>query len=169
VIAFRPLAESDLSLVAEWLGREYVRRWWREPIEDEIAGFRAGIAGGEPTDHYLIELDGRPVGMIQVYSASDYPEWDAVVAAGAGAAAVDLLIGEEKLVGGGLGPRVLAEFARRVVFAKPGTTACIATVEEGNRRSWRAFEKAGFRHVRDVEEEGLPNRLMWLDRPGRPA
>ena len=40
----------------------------------------------------------------------------------------------------------------------------VATVEEPNRRSWRAFEKAGFRHVCDVEEDGLPHRLMRLDR-----
>jgi aminoglycoside 6'-N-acetyltransferase len=169
VIEFRPLAESDLGLVREWLGLEHVRPWWREPIEEEIADFRAGIEGREPTDHYVFEVEGRPVGMIQVYFASDYPEWDAVVEAGDGVAAVDLLIGEEELLGQGLGPRVLSEFARRVVFADPGTRACVATVEEPNRRSWRAFEKAGFRHVRDVFEEGLPCRLMWLDGPRRTA
>jgi RimJ/RimL family protein N-acetyltransferase len=53
---------------------------------------------------------------------------------------------------------------REVVFARHGTTAAFATVEEANRRSWRAFEKAGFRHVGDVEEDGLPHRLMRLDR-----
>jgi RimJ/RimL family protein N-acetyltransferase len=37
-------------------------------------------------------------------------------------------------------------------------------LEEPNRRSWRAFEKASFRHVRDVEEDGLPHRLMRLER-----
>ena len=51
------------------------------------------------------------------------------------------------------------------MFADPETHAVVATVEEPNRRSWRAFEKAGFRHVRDVEEDGLPHRLMRLDRP----
>jgi hypothetical protein len=33
----------------------------------------------------------------------------------------------------------------------------------------RAFEKAGFRHVRDVEEDGLPQPLMRLDRLARSA
>jgi RimJ/RimL family protein N-acetyltransferase len=68
-------------------------------------------------------------------------------------------------VGRGLGSLVLAEFARTVAFADPAATAVVATVEEENRRSWRAFEKAGFQHLRDVEEDGLPNRLMRLDRP----
>jgi aminoglycoside 6'-N-acetyltransferase len=102
--------------------------------------------------------------MIQTYLVSDYPEWEAVVQVGAGVAGVDLMIGEADLIGQGLGPQVLAQFARDVVFARRGTQAAIATVEETNRRSWRAFEKAGFRYVRDVEEEGRPHRLMRLDR-----
>ena len=168
MIEFTPVAEGDLHLLREWLGREHVCLWWREPIESELADSRAAIEGSEPTRQYLIVLDDRPVGMIQAYLASDYPGWEQIVQVGPGVAAVDLLIGEGELIGQGLGPRVLAEFVRRVVFADPEVRACIATVEVTNRRSWRAFEKAGFRHVRDVEEEGLPNRLMWLDRPEEP-
>lgn len=139
MIEFRPLAESDLPLLRAWLEREHVRLWWREPIEHELAEDMRG--------RHVILVDGRPVGMIQSYEAE-----------------VDLLIGEEELTGRGLGPQVLSRFVREVVFARSGTTAAFATVEEANRRSWRAFEKAGFRHVRDVEEEGLPHRLMRLDR-----
>jgi aminoglycoside 6'-N-acetyltransferase len=164
VIEFRPITEDDLPLLRNWLGRDHVRRWWREPIEQELAAASAAIDGREPADQYLIVLDGRPLGMIQTYLASSDPDWNAIVQAGPGVAGVDLLIGEEALIGAGLGPRVLAEFTRRIVFADPDTPACIATVEEANRRSWRAFEKAGFRHVRDLEEEGLPHRLLRLDR-----
>lgn len=139
MIEFRPLADSDLPLLRTWLEREHVRLWWREPIEYELAEDMHG--------RFVILVDGRPAGMIQSYDAE-----------------VDLLIGEEELTGQGLGPQVLSRFAREVVFARPGTNACVATVEEGNRRSWRAFEKAGFRHVRDVEEEGRPHRLMRLNR-----
>jgi aminoglycoside 6'-N-acetyltransferase len=98
--------------------------------------------------------------MIQTYLVSDYPEWEAIVQVGEGVAGVDILIGETELIGQGLGPKILAEFARDVIT----TPAVIATVEESNRRSWRAFEKAGFRHARDVEEDGAPHRLMRLDR-----
>jgi RimJ/RimL family protein N-acetyltransferase len=77
---------------------------------------------------------------------------------------VDLFVRDPAAVGRGLGPGILQEFARSVVFACPETTALVATVEEPNRRSWRAFEKASVRHVRDVEEDGLPHRLMRLER-----
>jgi aminoglycoside 6'-N-acetyltransferase len=159
VIEFRPLTEDDLPLVEQWLRREHVARWWRDEIDESIAEYRAALEGREPTDHYLIVGDGQPVGMIQTYLAADYPEWEEIVQVGPGVAGVDIMIGEEELIGRGLGPQILAAFVRDFVKAP----AVVATVEEENRRSWRAFEKAGFRHVRDVEEDGLPHRLMRLD------
>jgi len=164
VIAFEPLRKEDLPLLREWLGREHVRPWWRDDLEESLREYEQAIAGLDPTDHYLILVEDRPVGMIETYLVEDHPEWKAIVQVGAGVAGVDLLIGEPDLIGAGLGPRVLAEFAEKVVFARPETHACIAAVDEANRRSWRAFEKAGFGYVRDVEEEGRPHRLMRLDR-----
>lgn len=146
MIAFRPLAVSDLPKLRVWLEREHVSLWWREPIEYELSHELEG--------RFVIVVDGRDAGMIQTYP-DDEP----------GVASIDLLIGEEDLTGVGIGPQVLEQFAREVVFARAETAAVVATVEEGNRRSWRAFEMAGFRHVCDVEENGLPHRLMRRDRP----
>ena len=126
---------------------------------------RAAATGERLVDYYAIVVDGRPAGVIQTYLVADHPEWDELVRVGPDAAGVDLFMGDPDLVGRGLGPEILTAFVREVVFARPATTAVVATVEERNRRSWRAFEKAGFRHVRDVEEDGLPHRLMRLDRP----
>jgi aminoglycoside 6'-N-acetyltransferase len=122
------------------------------------------LAGRDATEYFLIVLDDRPVGMIETYLVADNPDWGELIGEGEGAAGIDLLIGEEDATGRGLGPRLLQQFTREIVFARPETVACVATVEEPNRRSWRAFEKAGFRHVRDVEEDGLPHRLMRLER-----
>ena len=49
---------------------------------------------------------------------------------------------------------MLDDFHESVVFARPETHAVVATVEEGNRRSWRAFEKAGFRRAGFVTVHG---------------
>lgn len=167
MIELTRLTRDDLPLLFVWRRREHVERWWRGPetYEQIVEHYLPAIEGREPSDHYLIVLDGRPIGMIQTYLVSDHPEWARVIDAGEGVAGVDLLIGEEEFTGRGIGPRVLVTFTREVVFARPGTTACVATVEEANRGSWRAFEKAGFRRVRDVEEDGIPHRLMRLDRP----
>jgi aminoglycoside 6'-N-acetyltransferase len=134
-----------------------------------VEHYSPALRGDDPTDHYVIVVDGREAGMIQTYLVADFPEWDAIVEQGEGVAGVDLLIGEPKLVGRGLGPEVLRTFVREVAFQRPGTRAVVAAVDEENRRSWRAFETAGFRYVREVEEEGRPHRLMRLERPPAPA
>jgi aminoglycoside 6'-N-acetyltransferase len=164
VIEFEPLRHEHLPMLREWLEREHVRRWWRDSLDDSIAEYAKAIDGLDPSDHYLIVVDGRPVGMIETYLVSEFPEWEAIVEVGDDVAGVDLLIGEEGLTGQGLGPRVLESFVRGLVFARPETRACVAAVDEDNVRSWRAFEKAGFHYVRDVEDEGRPHRLMRLDR-----
>jgi len=156
VIEFRPIAEGDVAQLQDWLRREHVAKWWRD--ED------ATRYPTQPHEHFLIVLDGRPAGMIQTYLVADYPEWKEVVGDEPGLAGLDLFIGEEDLTGVGVGPQVLTAFTSEVVFADPAVAACVATVEEDNVRSWRAFEKAGFRRVRDVEEDGRPHRLMRLDR-----
>jgi aminoglycoside 6'-N-acetyltransferase len=153
-------------LLHEWQQREHVKRWWRDErsLGETVAHYLPSLRGADPTDHYVIVLDGRDVGMIETYLVADHPEWDAIVEQGEGVAGVDLLLGEEDAVGRGLGPEVLRAFARDVVFARPGTRAVVAAVDEENRRSWRAFEKAGFRYERDVVEDGRPHRLMRLER-----
>jgi aminoglycoside 6'-N-acetyltransferase len=164
VIRFRPLEESDLPQVEAWLRAEHVAEWWRDPLEIAVEKRREALEGRREVEHYVILEEERPVGMIQTYRVGDYPEWGELIGAEPDAAGVDLFVGEPDAVGRGLGPEILREFTRTVVFSDPETTAAVATVEEANRRSWRAFERAGFRHVRDVEEDGLPHRLMRLER-----
>lgn len=164
-IGFRPMTAADLPLLEDWLHRPHVAEWWR-PDETTIPETLDAIEGRDPSEHFLILLDDRPVGMIQTYLVSDFPEWDKLLKVGEGVAGVDLLIGEEENVGRGLGPGVLRAFVRDVVFARPGTSACVAGVEPGNARSIRAFEKAGFTARFEYEEEGRPHRLMRLEHSG---
>jgi len=144
----------------DWLQRPHVHRWWGDTttLEETIAYYTPALRGEEPTQYFIIVVDGRDAGMIETYRCSDYPEWEAVVQVGEGVAGLDLLIGEEDLIGRGLGPQILCAFVRHHI----ADSAVVASVDEENPRSWRAFEKAGFRHVRDIEEEGRPHRLMRI-------
>jgi aminoglycoside 6'-N-acetyltransferase len=164
VIRFRPLEESDLPQVGAWLRTEHVAEWWRDPLEVAVEKRGEAIEGRRRVEQYVILDDGRSLGMIQTYRVADHPDWGELIGVEPEAAGVDLFVGEPDAVGRGLGPEILREFAHTIVFSRAETTAVVATVEEANRRSWRAFEKAGFRHVRDVEEDGLPHRLMRLER-----
>ena len=79
-------------------------------------------------------------------------------------AGVDLFLAEEELTGKGLGTEVLRRFVRDVVFARPETSACVAGPDARNAASLRAFEKAGFRRVRDFLEDGRLHALVRRER-----
>lgn len=165
-ITFTALTRSDLPLLLHWLQKPHVAEWWRDlqTMEQVEADHLPSLDGTEPSHHYVIVADGRPVGMIQWYLVSDFPEWEEILRVGAGVAGVDLFIGEEDSIGRGLGPVVLRAFICEVVFAEEGTHAVVAGIEPENARSLRAFEKVGFRFAFDYEEEGRPHRLLRLDR-----
>ena len=73
MIEFTPLTADDLRLFHAWLQREHVKRWWRdrEAYEQVVEHYLPAIEGREPTDHYLIVLDGEAVGVIQTYLVVD--------------------------------------------------------------------------------------------------
>ena len=93
-IRFTPLTHEDLVQLHLWLQRPHVARWWRdlETYEKVVADHLPALEGREPTDHYLIVVDDRPIGMIQAYLVADHPEWDAILELGEGVAGVDLFI-----------------------------------------------------------------------------
>jgi len=148
-ITFRPLTRNDLRLLHEWHQRPHVARWWteRKTFAEVEKHYVPTIEGTDPTDHYLALLDGEPLGMIQTYLVSDYPDYAALIGEGEGTAGLDLFIGDEAQTGHGLGTEMIRRFVEEIVFAPPGTTACIADPDARNKASLRAFEKAGFRAV----------------------
>jgi aminoglycoside 6'-N-acetyltransferase len=126
-------------------------RWWtqRKTFEEVEAHYLPTIEGSEPTDHFIALLDGEALGMIQAYVVSDYPEWAALLGEGEGVAGVDLFIGEESMIGRGLGTEMISGFVQEIVFARRETVAVTADPDVRNTASVRAFEKAGFRAVRE--------------------
>ncbi len=124
------MGRDDLPLLAAWLGRPHVRRWYGEPgsLDDVVAYYGPSIEEQEPTDHYVVELEGRAVGMLQTYVVADHPEYAAVIGIrDRHTAGADILIGEEELTGFGLGTEILMRFVRDVVFARPEMIRCSPT------------------------------------------
>lgn len=168
-LGFRPLTAGDLPLLYEWVQREHVQRWWtdRETYDEVVEHYLPAIEGREPTDLYLILLDDQPAGFIQTYHVSDYPEYRELVAVEDGVAGVDLFVAELELTGRGLGSEALIRFVADVAFSPPGIHACIADPDAENLASLRAFEKAGFRVVRQFVDPNDHDRLHTLVRLDR--
>jgi aminoglycoside 6'-N-acetyltransferase len=174
-LRFRRMEADDLGLMHEWLRRPHVRRWWseHETYEQVADHYLPAIEGSDPTDLYLVLLDDRPIGFMQTYLLADYPEYEALVDPGDGAAGVDLFIGEPELTGQGIGSEMLRRFVSEIVFATPSVRCCIADPEVENVASVRAFEKAGFHVVREFVDPGdgkthaLVRRERTRQRPDR--
>jgi RimJ/RimL family protein N-acetyltransferase len=162
------MMRDDLPLVHEWHQRPHVVRWWtvRETLQEVEEHYLPTIEGTEPTDHFIALLDGEPIGMIQSYQVSDYPDWAALTGVGPGVAGIDLFIGDQALTGRGIGTEMISRFVDEVVFAEPATMACVADPDVQNLASMRAFEKAGFRVVREFvdPEDGELHALVRRDR-----
>jgi aminoglycoside 6'-N-acetyltransferase len=169
LVSFRALERSDFPLLQRWLSEPHIDAWWHEPLD--LAGleqkYGPRIDGIEPTHVFIIEHEDKPIGWIQWYRWSDYPEHAAQLKTEPEAAGIDLSIGEVSSIAKGLGSKAIREFVLSVVSTEPGITAIVTDPEEQNGRSCRAFEKAGFIPIRTVQVRGenVRRRVMHLSLP----
>jgi aminoglycoside 6'-N-acetyltransferase len=149
-VTFRPLAETDLPAVAGWLRPGHVRRWWRQPDDEDAvrSTYLPRIRGLDPTEVFVIVLDGRDVGLIQRYRLDDHPQWADAVAPAAGApgssAGIDYLIGAPDVVGRGRGAEAVARFTELVFAAFADVDRIVVTPQVANLASCRVLEKSGY-------------------------
>ena len=142
-----------------WLLEPHVKRWWddgtKTPYPDaEIDDYRDAIRGKDPTYHYLAQIDTRPVGMFQHYRIADDAEYAAALALGEDAIGVDLFIGEAELLGRGHGSAMLRQFLRDVAFPFHAIDVCVIGPSVKNVAAIRAYERTGFRPLREVRIPG---------------
>jgi aminoglycoside 6'-N-acetyltransferase len=173
---FRPLSRDDFSLLSTWLGAPHVQRWWREDPDPAAieARYGPGVDGTDPGEVFVVERDGRPIGLIQRYRFDDNPAWrESLRETGtpSDAAGIDYLIGEERLVGGGLGPALIGQFLTDTWIRYPDIAAVVVNIDQANRRSWRAVEKVGFQRAwsgeieSDDPSDAGTNHIYVLFRP----
>lgn len=140
-ILLRPPSLGDVAPLAAIWRQPSVARWWPGEGPDEI---RRRIAEGEPgITPWVIELEGRVAGYVQLWEESD-PEYRH--------AGIDLMLAEEHQ-GRGVGPATV-EAVARWAFAQGHHRVTIDPAAD-NHRARRAYEKVGFRQV------GVLRRYQW--------
>ncbi|WIN00397.1 GNAT family N-acetyltransferase [Actinoplanes oblitus] len=175
---FRRVTSGDFALLARWLSRPHVARWWNHEWSAEAVDrdFGPSARGDEPNQDWLALLAGRPVGLFQRCWWTDYPEYLAemtpVYPPPPGAVSIDYLIGEPEDTGRGLGTSMIAAFVARTWADLPGASCVLVPVAAANRASWRALRRAGFVTVAEGELEPdnpIDDRrhlVLRRDRPG---
>jgi aminoglycoside 6'-N-acetyltransferase len=136
-----------------------VRRWWNDdPSEHDypegtLAEWRTAVLGEDPTDMFVIHLGDRPIGVIQSYRVQDYPDYVEELGGLSGpAVSLDLFIGEPDLIGIGHGPAILRAFLP-FAFERYRLDYCVIGPSKSNVPAIRAYEKAGFRYLKEYREE----------------
>lgn len=167
--------EADYALLVRWRAQPHVREWW-DPDDPPpgLAQIEAeyGPEGreGDPVIPCIIEHEGRPAGYVQLYRWADHAEAarEMDVPHDDGLWGIDIMIGEPDLIGHGLGPRAI-DLACRYMEDEHGATAVVLTTEVTNHRAQAAYERAGFRKIREVLEldtrDGERVRCWLMIRP----
>jgi RimJ/RimL family protein N-acetyltransferase len=76
--------------------------------------------------------------------------------------------GEASFLYRGLGGPLVRQFVHEVIFADTGVTTCFIDPEGTNATAIRAYEKAGFRFVRDVMDDGEGATVHLMEMPRLP-
>ena len=142
--------------------RETFGHW---TLPDVLDTYSKAIDGREPFHAYVVLADGAPVGMMSWCRFRDFPEMRACYEVeDDDAVNCDVLLGE--MAHRGLGPGLVRQFLREIVFVDPTVTSCVIDPHARNRTAIRAYEKAGFTFVREVldHEDQVPLHLMALSR-----
>ncbi len=165
-LAFRPLAMDDLGLLHRWFNASHARRWFGKgrSFESVVDEYAPDIAGKTPIHPFLISYAEKPIGWASWECFGDTPHFMRTYGVDdPDAVNCDVLIGESEFVHRGLGAPLLRRFLREIVFSNPRYTSCIIDPEEDNSIAIRAYEKAGFRFLRTVPDDGEGNRLCLME------
>jgi aminoglycoside 6'-N-acetyltransferase len=131
-VVLRPTRRGDEATLLEIFSDPTVARWWGDPkksLEDTMEA-------DEDAEHYLIEVDGQAIGMIQSYEETDdmYRH-----------AAIDVAI-REQWQGKGLGPEAIRILARHLIEERGHHRLTIDPAAH-NVSAIKAYERVGFKTV----------------------
>ena len=152
-IAFRPMVADDLPMLADWLARPHWREWWGDP-DAGMAEFQGMLAGDDTTEPYILTLDDRPAGYIQMWRVADarVEPWktDApwVMELPDDAIGVDLSLADPENLSRGIGTAGLTAFVAEL--RQRGFAHIVIDPDPANLRAVRAYTKAGFVPVPDL-------------------
>lgn len=167
-ISFRSLSEQDFPLLLKWLETPYVKTWWDSEVVwtiDKITQKYSSYVNQYKIENgkkksifaFIIVLDEQPIGYIQYYDARDFLPLPANKTFDfQKTSAIDFYLGEESVLGRGLGSAVLMQFVQNIVFEQFDTA--LVTPDIKNHSAIACYQKAGFIPCLTKEEANE----LWL-------
>lgn len=113
MISLRKMVPDDLPIFKKWLFSPHVSKWYHHPSDwiDEIEKQDGDFSW---IHHFIVELEGKPIGFCQYYACIDSDElWEGYTAKG-GTYSIDYMIGEAAYLHKGIGKQIVKELIRRI-------------------------------------------------------
>lgn len=161
----RPVdAARHRDLVRTWMHDPEIEPYWEMAWSmDRIGGYLHDLLHSGHSNPYLGVVDGIPMSYWELYRA-DHDRLADYYPARDGDLGVHLLIGPAADRGRGLGTALLRVVVRWQLGADAGSDRVLAEPDQRNERSVRAFLRAGFRQIGEVDLPEKRAALMVLDR-----
>jgi aminoglycoside 6'-N-acetyltransferase len=170
---------GDYELFVRWRNEPHVAEWWTTDDDPTPTTFDRVVENCGPRAEdgswvtgCIIAVGDRPIGYVQFYpwsGAADEARETGIPDVG-GSYGLDIFIGERDMIDRGVGSRAVTVLARHL-FEDGGATAIALLTSVDNVRAQRAYEKAGFRKVKQtldtdvVDGQRVASWLMVLERP----
>ncbi len=138
----RALEEGDIVLLANWLKKEHVKKWYEHP-EEWLREAKEREGEFSFLNHYIVEIDGAPVGFCQYYDCFAADEDWYCAEAPRSMFSIDYMVGEEAYLKRGVGRQIVIALMRKIADIAPGAEIVVQPDGE-NIASNRLLLSCGF-------------------------
>jgi aminoglycoside 6'-N-acetyltransferase len=157
-VALRPFTRADFPLMSAWLAAPHVARWWADDGAPQALErqYGASLDGRDRAQLRIVLADTVPVGFLQWYPLDGEPDYtqelETVLPIEPGDASLDYLVGEQGLLGTGIGSAAIRA-ACAEVWQVPELGRLVVPVHADNVASRRTLLRAGFTEIAEGELE----------------
>jgi len=159
-ISFKPLSETHYTFLLKWLEAPHVKAWWDKDVQwtlplieekyaDYTDGYKIENDEAKPISAYIIYVDNKAIGYIQLYNAYDFLRTEPLIGLPSSLGAFDILIGEESYLRKGIGSKAIVQFLEENgnyyshIFVNP---------DKNNQAAIKTYEKAGFKKIKENQD-----------------
>lgn len=141
-LLLRQLREEDVDQFEKWLYTPHVAKWYHDPLDwiDEVKKRNGEFSF---LHHFIVELDGKPIGFCQFYeyrhSGEDWHGNTDIY----GTYSIDYLIGNAEYLGQGFGKEIIKLLIEKIKLQN-NAKRVIVQPEQENKASCNTLLSCGF-------------------------
>jgi ribosomal protein S18 acetylase RimI-like enzyme len=164
---FALLNHEQLKLLFKWLECPHVKLWWDQDVvwtkelvvqkySTYINGYKLQDGKMLPINAYIICIDTKPIGYVQIYNAYDFPRSAELKDLPISLAAVDIFIGEKNFLHKNIGSMALTLFLQQ--YCPKKYTHIFVDPNSNNIAAIKSYQKVGF----SVIKENIASNEVWM-------